>query len=480
MKENKLEYLLIISIATISIGVVMLNEHLAFANRHSDLWIFVGLFFAIVAMFLIYNLSKKKADPYELINPMLLGYTLYSMMLPLNYLVTLNIPTFEIRIPGVAMLPMYQYLMVCTIGLIGLLAGYYLPFVRQYGRRIPVWTITRRELKIAAVVLLIYGLFSFATNVAAYGSFANYIKVGYGPQRYVIQRAALTFGSGLELIGIASIVLMYLSFIERRKIRFVIMISTLIMIAYITLLIGQRRYIIYLLFMVFVIVNYGIFRIKLKWMILTVLFAYTFFFVYPHTRRLWSEVGFTQGVAETYKVAVETPELILPFAGGEFIPPSKVILEVLTDDSFQFQYGASYIVGLIRILPRSGKMLPQVLQMLYNWRLTTYYPGLHERGTNFTFFTVAEGYVNFGYWGVFLHMFVLGLIASLIYSYFCKNRTDPFVLLMYAAIFSLMPIESMHAEFSQFIWYVTHLYLGPFLLILVAVKFCNHVCRRGS
>ena len=341
-------------------------------------------------------------------------------------------------------------------------------------------TVSRRELKIAAYVLMIYGLFSFATNVAAYGSLANYIAVGYGPQRYVIQRAALTFGSGLELIGIAAIVLMYISFIEKKNIKCILMISILIIIAYITLLIGQRRYILYLLFMIFIIVNYAFFRIKLKWMILTVLLAYTFFFVYPYTRKLWAEIGFTQGFVETYKIAVEKPELILPFAGGEFIPPSKVILEVLTDDSFQFKYGTSYLIGIIRIIPRSAKVLPEILQKLDEWRLTTYYPGLYERGTNFTFFTVAEGYVNFGYWGAFLHMFVLGLVARMTYSHFCKNRANSFVLLIYAAIFALMPIASMHAEFSQFIYYVTHLYLGPFLLIIAAIKFCNFVVRRSS
>lgn len=478
MRENKPEYLLIISIVTISIGIVMLNEHLLLYATRSELWIFVGLFFAVVAICLIHNLLKKNADPYEIINPILLGYTLFSLMLPLSYLITLDVPTIDIRIPGIATLPMYRYLMICSIGLIGLLLGYYLPFGKQYSSRLPVWTISRRDLKITAAVLMAYGLFSFATNIAAYGGLTNYIQVGYGAQRYVIQREALHFGSGMEIIGIAALVFMYVSLIEKKRTKFILTLAIIIAITYITLLIGQRRYIIYLLFMGFVIMNYRFFRIKLKWMMLTVLLAYAFFFVYPHTRRLWSEIGFVQGVVETYNIVVEKPGLLLPFASGEFIPPSKVILEVLTDDSFQFHYGASYISGLIMIMPRIGKVMPEVLEKLSDWRMRTYYPGLYERGTSFTFFAVAEGYVNFGYLGAFLHMFIYGLIVRMIYSYFRKNQSNSLALLVYATIFALIPIESLHAEFAQFIWYLTHIYLGPFLLILGAVKFFDYVSKN--
>jgi hypothetical protein len=122
--------------------------------------------------------------------------------------------------------------------------------------------------------------------------------------------------------------------------------------------------------------------------------------------------------------------------------------------------------------------MPEVLQRLSDWRMKTYYPGLYERGVNFIFFIVGEGYVNFGYWGAFLHMFIYGLIARMLYSYFRKNQMNSLSLLVYAAVFALIPIESLHAEFTQFIWYMTHIYLGPLLLILGAVKFVDYVCKN--
>lgn len=480
MQNSKLEYLVICVVLIVSVGFALANEHLVLNTPRSVLWFLVGFFLFIIITVFVRNLTRRDADPYEIINPLLAGYTLYSLMLPLNYLVTLEVVTFDIRIPGVASLPIYQYMMICIVGLFGLLIGYYIPLGKRYADKLPRWEISRRDLKWTALILMLYGLFSFGTNIAAYGGLSNYIGVGYGSQRYVIQREALHFGSGLEIIGIAAIIFIYLALIDRKRTWFVVQIGILCLIAYITLLIGQRRYVVYLLFMAFVVLNYRFIRVKLRWLLLFVALAYTFLFIYPYTRRLWSRVGFVQGFVETYNVAVRKPELMLPFSSGEFLPPSKVILEVLTDDGFQFHYGASYFTGVIRIVPRVGKIMPEVLERLSDWRMKRYYPGLYERGTNFTFFTVAEGYVNFGYIGAFFHMFIYGLFASILYTYFIRNRKKRFALFVYAAIFALVPIESMHAEFTQFIWYLSHIYLGPFLLILGTIKFMDYVSQIGK
>lgn len=479
MKGNKSEYLLLIFITIVSVSFALLYEKLLIDMKHTDLMILVGIFFAIVILCVTRNLLRKGSDPYEIINPILLIYSLYAMMLPLNYLISLNIPTFDINVPGVAILPMFQFIVICMIGLAGLIIGYYLPFGRQCGQKIPVWKISMRELKIAAFILLIYGLLSFATNIAGYGGFSNFIKVGYGAQRYVIQRQALAFGQGLELVGIAAILLMFVTFKEKRRRWFIIiLVFILLCITIISLLIGQRRFIVYLMVMAFIILNYGIFRIKLKWSLIAIALSYCFLFIYAHSRSIWAEFGLIQGLVETYNIAVKNPTLFLPFAGGEFIPPTKVILEILLDNSFQFKYGSSYIIGLIRILPRVGKIWPEALQTLAQWRMDTYYPGLYARGVNFIFFTPAEGYANFGYLGVFFHMAFYGFIAKLAYSYFRKNRANTLILVIYAGVFSLMTFEGIHAEFSQVLWYATHTYLGPMLLMIGAAKFFDYVCKN--
>ncbi|MFX0137787.1 MAG: O-antigen polymerase, partial [Candidatus Hodarchaeota archaeon] len=281
------------------------------------------------------------------------------------------------------------------------------------------------------------------------------------------------FGSGLELIGISSIILMLAAFNEKKIIWLIMLSSVFLWFLSIALLIGQRRYIVYLTLMAFIIFNYRVYRMKLIWVLIISLLAYSFFFIYAHTRAIWTELGIYGGIVETFNYVVKHPDLLLPFVGGEFIPPSKAIIEILSDNTFQFKYGSSYLVGLIRIIPRVGRLWPEALQSLAQWRLVTYYPGLIKKGQGFVFFTTAEGFVNFGYPGVFLHMCFYGFVAKSIFLYFRQNSTKTFVLLTYAAIFSLMLFEGIHAEFGQVLWYATHTYLGPLFILIIIIKILN-------
>lgn len=478
MPKRKIESILMAMIVILSIGIALVYEASVDRVSLKDLWILVIVIAAVIIFSLIRNMVKAESDSYEIINPILLIFALYALMLPLNYLVSLSVPTFTIDIPGKSTLPIFQYCIICLLGLTGLLAGYYLPFGKRLAQRLPVLSISVRELKITAVILMIYGLTSFATNVAGYGGFSNFISVGYGPQRYVIQREAVAFGHGMELIGIASIVALFVYLKEKKKMLVILYAAILIALIYISLLIGQRRYIAYLLIIVFLLINYSVFKVKLRWSLIAIIIGYTFFFIYAHTRGLWAEFGVTQGITTTFNLAIQNPEFLLPFAGGEFIPPAKVILEMLTDPSFQYNYGASYLIGLIRIIPRIGKLLPETLLTLSEWRMKAYYPGLWERGVNFIFFTTAEGYANFGFIGAFLHMAVYGFLAKSAYSYFIKNRENYLVLIVYAIVFCMMSFEGIHAEFSQVLWYSVHTYLGPFLGILILLKLGGYVSKR--
>ena len=481
MKENRAQYLLIATITIMSIGFALLYEDLIMHFGRVELGISVVIFFGIVAFVVVRNLLFRRGDPYEIINPVLLLYCLYAMMLPLNYLVRTESPTLHIGVAGVAISPMFQYMFICALGLIGLMVGYYLPFGKKIADRLPMWEASGRELKIAAGILLAYGLLSFATNIAAYGGIANYINIGYGSERYVIQREAVAFGQGLELIGIASIMLIFV-LLKDKSHKWLIPFLALILLTYvvISLLIGQRRYVVYLMIIVLIISNYGIARVRLRWALLFVFVAYVFFFVYAYSRNLWAEMGLLQGLAETYNIAAANPILILPFAGGEFIPPAKAILEILTDGSFDFRYGTTYLIGLVRILPRVGKIWPDALQTLVEWRMSSFYPGFYERGVSFNFFTAAEGYANFGYLGVLFHMGTYGFIARVAYEYFRENKNSILVLLIYALVFCVFLFECIHGEFSQVFWNATHTYVGPLIIMVFLAKFVSNVSKRQA
>lgn len=354
MKKLKFECILITVIGMISIGLALFYENSRMNIDRTGLWVLVGLFFTIVIYGIVRNLIRKGADPYEIINPLLITFTLYSMMLPINYLVNARSLTSAYVMNPV----MFQYLIICLIGLMGLLIGYYSPFARKFVSKLSVPIITNRELRITGLILFVLGIFSFATNVASFGGIGEYIRVGYGGQRYIIMREAFAIGTGLDLIGISLVILMLSTVKDNKKAWFIILLLIFLGCLTIALLIGHRRILIYVLLMAFVIFNYGCYPIKLKWFIIVGFISYVFFFTYAHTRSIWAELGVIQGTTETFNFVFEHPNLLLPFVGGEFIPPAQVITEVLGDSTFQFKYGLSYLIGLIRILPRAGRIWP--------------------------------------------------------------------------------------------------------------------------
>jgi len=369
-------------------------------------------------------------------------------------------------------------MIICLIAIIFLIIGYYSQIPHAIVEKIPVLKITKRDLDIAAYILLVFGIFSFISNIISFGGLAKFIEVGYGAQRHVIMKEASTFGSGLELMGISFILLMYTAFSNRRKVMFVINLILLLSILSVTLLIGHRRIIIYIILMAIIIFHYKVFHIKLKWLFLIGFLAYVFFSTYAHTRAIWAQVGIVKGFEATYNFIIEHPNFILPYIGGEFIPPSHALIELLSDNAPQYQYGSSYIVGFIRILPRMGRIWPTGLKTLATWRLDTYYPGLSDKGIGYAFATIAEGYVNFGHLGVVIHMFAYGVLAKSIYLYFKKNSKEIFPVLVYAAFYPLLLFEGIRAEFSQLLWLLSHTYLGPIVLILIFLKVISYAINK--
>ncbi len=480
MKNLKIEYLLIVIIAIISIGIAVLYEKLILDITDSGLWVLVALFFIITAFFIIRSLSRRGSDPYEIINPLLITLALYSMMLPLNYLVNVRIFKTEVAFRYITNPVMFQYIVICLIGLIGLLLGYYSPFTKQFVSKLPIPTVTYRELTIAAFVLFLYGIISFATNVASFGGISGYIELGYSTQRYVVGREAVAFGSGLELLGVSTVVLMFVTIRKKKYVPFIVFSLIFLFITLIILSIGHRRYLVITLLMAFIFFNYAIYRVKPRWILVTGFLGYVFFFAYAHTRVLWANLGVLKGFVETFKLAIEYPNLLLPFATGDFIPPAGALTEVLSDSAFKFKFGINYLTGLILLLPRVGKIWPETLQTLMRWRMETYYPGVSKHGIGFAFFTVAEGYVNFGHLGVLLHMFFYGFIARLVFLYHRHNRAKTFSLLVYATVYGIILFKGIRNEIGQALWAVTHTFLGPLLLIILFLKITSFVISKNK
>jgi oligosaccharide repeat unit polymerase len=470
MQANRTKIITAIFIALIGVGTALFREIVKINVTPEHIWSLIGVFLGIVVLAWIFYFIRKNSDPFEVINITLLSLALYSLMLPINKLV--NWPHYDYHL-------LYEYMMICILGLIGFLVGYHSRLTRKVATHMPSVEITDREICLIGVALLLLGVVSFAMVVMSFGGLARYIAIGYGPYRHLLKRATFAFGSGVELIGVA-IVLLALVSLRKKKYSYLVIIL-LFALAWLSLnlLVGSRRVVLYFLAMLVITYNYAIRRVNVIWLLLAIIIIYFFFFTYSYTRRMWPTEGIIGGTVETYNFMVEHPHLLLPFASGEFIPPAEVIEELMRDSSLQLKWGTTYVVAIVRIFPRVGQIFPKMLETLSEWRLRTYHPGVYETGAGLAFFTMGEGYVNFGRVGVFLHMVLYGFFAGMVYQYY-KQRKNIFAILLYASIYPLIAFEGIRDAVNRPIWDFTHIYFGPLFLFLLLIKFLTHMAARRS
>lgn len=153
---------------------------------------------------------------------------------------------------------------------------------------------------------------------------------------------------------------------------------------------------------------------------------------------------------------------------GEF-RTSGFNLEVLFKSGFSdFFYGSKMIDEILR------SFIPPFIYKIENsvtWYNTTYHPNVVNSGRGYGFSLIGAGFINFGFFGVFLYFFVFGLFINLSYKLIQKND--------YFKIFyvSLIPISiySLRGDFSTFFSPIFKSLLPIILIIFIINNLRSHV-----
>jgi hypothetical protein len=102
-----------------------------------------------------------------------------------------------------------------------------------------------------------------------------------------------------------------------------------------------------------------------------------------------------------------------------------------------FWYGRSYAQAIVHIIPYlSGKMWIYLGVSPSVWLTYTHF-GPESSGTGFSI--SAEGYLNFGLPGVFIHMAIIGIVLRRIYARFA-TMTSPANTLIFIVAYGLFMI----------------------------------------
>lgn len=374
-----------------------------------------------------------------------------------------------------------KYLILQLIGLLSMQGGIY--FGKRSKKVIKnnmYYDFIMKERKLlltTAVLLIFFALPSILTQIYAFGGFSNFLRVGYGGQRYIIFESSFIFGTGFEWLLLGAIILVVFGIKYSSKL--ILMCGGILYITTVVILlkIGARGIIISSILFGAVLYNYLIKKISNRIAILGILIGISIAQYYA-LARFYLPQGLFYALYKTYKGIVQNPNLILPWAANEFRMPAMSLMEILQYADTTRVYGASYLGAISRIFPFVSRLFNKIIFNPSIWRLETFYPDILAQGGGLGFSPVAEGYLNFGILGVVLHLFLYGFIIGKIYK-LAETKNSFLWILFYAGSIPVFMLTGMRINSSTFVYQWIRTYLMPFFIFFLVKTYSKKV-KEGT
>lgn len=182
---------------------------------------------------------------------------------------------------------------------------------------------------------------------------------------------------------------------------------------------------------------------------------------------LASIMGFLRATAQGKDAVVENP-IIAVIASGNFVDIvrfSVVVNEV--PDKLDFMYGESLVSWVFSPVPRSFWPEKPALSLGPIIRSDIY--GLPTRNNGFPPGIITEGYMNFGYLGIFFLPLFFGILLRYLYNSFSKYLSKyPHVVILYIGFVWRFSFGAIGLNFSQaLVQVLTDVLVLYFLIIYV-------------
>ncbi|WP_376790594.1 O-antigen polymerase [Thermoflexus sp.] len=317
---------------------------------------------------------------------------------------------------------------------------------------------------------------SVLTLIASLGSLGQYLEIGYGGDFYLSLRSGFVIGIGFQWWLLGTGLLIYYG-IRRSTIAtaFGLVLSMLAVI--VILKTGRRHEFLFPLIYSVVLINYGYKRIPSLLIATGVLLGIATMQYYALARFFLAQ-GFLYSLFQTWPMVVKNPYLLLPWNTNEFKMPGASLIEVLEYGGPGLLYGASYLTAVVSTIPFLGRLVSGSLFHPNNWRLETFYPEILAAGGGLGFSPVTEAFINFGYVGIFVHLFLYGYIIGAIYNRLIR-RPSVSRLLLYAGSLPIFMLHGMRVESASFI-YLWVRYLVPWIVFGLLNVVTESIRRRGE
>jgi hypothetical protein len=246
----------------------------------------------------------------------------------------------------------------------------------------------------------------------------------------------------------------------------------LIGIVFLEIIGGHRMWIISLL--ACLIINFQS-RLNNKYiLIIAVTFIFLSFVISGGVRFARSGGSFTKNLNNFYDYFLNVGEMdfnSLVWGWSDFIVPFSTFIDVIKnvpeEIGFKFLLPFEDFSLFIPTIIYPNRPLP-----IAEWYVKNFKPEVYARGGGRTFFTIGTGYVFAGHIGVFLYLFLFGVLFELIRK-FLKGVGSPVNIFLYSYFFSNLFSFARGGEFFVFIKKIIIDFLIPLLLLSLFVIFLD-------
>ncbi len=406
-------------------------------------WTLISVLFylGVLVTTAVYVYGVKRASLFEPVSLYLFFVSLFALPLPIRFCITAEIegnvspalmqfaPWLPISIVMTAFaLPIF---VVAYYSIWAKLLGRYIPLIPDKGLRgtaVSIWLLT------VLSVILIYLL------AESLGGILAFLLLGY-------KSSEETFGRGYLAVGFSWLVVAMLAWLDRyasrRKVIDAIWAVGLLFVnTAIFFITGNRAMLMYMAIALIVFVNYRIRRIGILTLLPAVLVGFLALNLMGSLRTSnYENVGdFIEKTFITSPAVAERDKesFFYTLTIGEFIVPFETLPQVIRTIGVSDMpwLGWSYLRAPVYLIP--SFIFPDRPLPIGNWYMENFYGNGYGLNEGRAFFFLAEGYLNFGPFGILLVAMVWGCMWGGLQSWMLRGKDHFGGVLVYALLSAYM------------------------------------------
>jgi hypothetical protein len=410
----------------------------------SPVLVFSVLVFGItLAIALWYLFWVKKASVFDPAPVFLAFYALFVMPLPLRLCFTQEVagdisdqlPTFASYVPFAVLL--------CTAGIFLFLWAYFFPLNAKLAAHLPIPAEPQRakyfkplfsfdKTRFAAISICLLSLFLISRLTA--GGILAFLLLGYNSSEIMFGKGYLAVGIPWFFVG--STLFLYRYSVKKSGLDLLVFGILLLLQAAALLLLGERGSILNYVLIILVFWHFAVHKIRFTRLAVVTIILYLGLNLVSFARQSNYESleAFAASTTEALTRSAQGEEsTFYTLTSGEFAVPFETFPQIIRkfgSDAVPCRWGLTYLESSLQFIPQA--IFPNRPPALGHWYMETFYGTGWTQNVGRQFFFLAEGYMNFGPFGVFIAMSFWGLFLGILHQYRRLNPGNPGVALFYA------------------------------------------------